>query len=98
MARDDNGELYILHAVRWETLNQADYICQIIEDKGYILIPSVVLKKMTQYVNFDNNRFFFSIKLNSGIELQTKRGLENISLKYYFHPIDLKSYEEMMAA
>lgn len=85
-------------AVEWDTLNQVDYICQIIEDKGFVLIPSEILRKMTQYVNFDKERFFFSVKLNEGVELQTKRGMKNISLKYYFHPIDLDSYVEIMAA
>ena len=85
-------------AVEWDTLNQVDYICQIIEDKGFVLIPSEILRKMTQYVNCDKKRFFFSVKLNEGIELQTIRGMENISLKYYFHPINLDSYEEIMAA
>lgn len=85
-------------AVNWDTLNQVDYVCHIIEDKGFVLIPSETLRDMTQYVNFDKKRFFFSVKLNEGVELQTKRGLKNISLKNYFHPIDLDSYEELIAA
>ena len=85
-------------AVDWDLLVEADYYCQIIEDKGFLLIPTQVLREMSKHTCSDQRRFFVSVRFNEGMELQTRRGLNNISLKYYYHHINLDSYEEIMAA
>ena len=85
-------------AVNWGILEETDYYCQIIEDKGFVLIPTQVLREISKHTCSDERRFFVSVRFNDGVELQTRRGLNNISLKYYYHPIDLISYEEIMAA
>lgn len=85
-------------AVDWNILGEADYYCQLIEDKGFVLIPTLVLKKISKHTSSDNRRFFVSVKFNEGVELQTRRGLNNISLKYYYHPIDLAMSDIMSAA
>lgn len=85
-------------AVDWDLLGDADYYCQIIEDKGFVLIPTQVLREMSKHTCSDERRFFVSVRFNEGIELQTRRGLCNISLKYYYHPINLEKSDLMSAA
>ena len=85
-------------AVDWYILGEADYYCQIIEDTGFILIPTQVLREMSKHTSSDQRRFFVSVRFNESVELQTRRGLNNISLKYYYHLINLVMRDIMNAA
>ena len=87
-----------MEAVDWDILGEADYYCQIIEDKGFVLVPTQVLREMSKHTCFDDKRFFVSVRFNERVELQTRKGLKNISLKYYYHPINITMCDLMIAA
>lgn len=80
------------NAVNWEDLVKFDYLCYIIKDRGFLLIPVMELEKLGKVSTTSNpkgkDRFDIKIYFNKDeVYFKTSKDFEDVKIDEYLHKI-----------